>query len=133
MIEHLPNPKTDLNSFFASAPDVLLLSTVIYSGDSADWWYLSAESGQHVFFYSKAALELIAQRYGYVLLVSGGFQLYIKRNNSPFRLWLVKSLLKERFGRFAKSLALLLPTPGVWKDYRQQVEAAKRMHQRGTN
>lgn len=131
VIEHLPNPKADLNLLFDSTPDVLLLSTVIYTGESEEWWYLSSESGQHVFFYSMAALELIAQRYGYVLLVSGGFQIFIKPSNSRLRKWLVKNLLKERFARLAKCLAMALPTPGVWKDYRQQLKALKQLPQRG--
>lgn len=133
VIEHLPNPKFDLSVFFETTPQVLLFSTVVYNGESSKWWYLSAESGQHVFFYSMAALELIAKRYGYVLIISGGFQLFIRSSNSQFKIWLVRVLLNERFSRLAKCLVMSLPTPGVWKDYRQQLEVVRRLHRGGKN
>jgi hypothetical protein len=59
VLEHLPNPSIDLESIFAYKADHYLFSTEIYENQGEDWWYLAAETGQHVFFYSAAALAMI--------------------------------------------------------------------------
>lgn len=68
VFEHLPNPALDLEELFDLRPQLLIFSTEIYEGQPADWWYLDPATGQHVFFYSRAALDSIAARYGYRLV-----------------------------------------------------------------
>jgi hypothetical protein len=68
VFEHLPDPARDLEELFNFRPQLLIFSTEIYNGQPADWWYFDPPTGQHVFFYSRAALEWIAARYGYRLV-----------------------------------------------------------------
>jgi hypothetical protein len=124
VLEHFPNPSTDLNGLFSYTPKALLLSTAIYTNEKNDWWYLAPESGQHIFFYSKQALEEIASKYNYNLVISGGFILFIK-NASKLKKLAAKFLLKGRVVRLLKALIVLLPTPGVCKDHLLQVEKSK--------
>ncbi len=80
VFEHLPNPATDLRDFFAGKPRVVLVSTEVYRGQGSDWWYISAESGQHVFFYSRHGLLRIGDTFGYRVVLSGEFILFVRND-----------------------------------------------------
>lgn len=62
--EHFVNPAQEWNRLVACDPQWILGSTGLYAGQSEDWDYLSAESGQHVFFYSPESMALIARHTG---------------------------------------------------------------------
>ena len=124
VMEHFANPESDLDDLFGYQPKALLMSTAIYTNQSSDWWYLLPESGQHVFFYSRQALELIAKKYQYSLIVSGGFILFI-RQPSALKAFLAKVLLKEKICRLIRSLVVVLPAPGILNDQLLQVQQAK--------
>jgi Methyltransferase domain len=121
VFEHLPQPALELEQFFAQTPQVVLISTELYNGQGTDWPYLAPESGQHVFFYTKAALEHVAQRFGYKLVLGGSFQLFLRPNAaSGFQARLLSWLLRPRTCRLITAFMLLLPTPGVWRDHQEQ-------------
>jgi hypothetical protein len=65
VIEHMPNPISDLNPIFGRNADVVIVTTELCDGVGKDWWYLNPPQGQHVFFYSRKALALIGEGYGY--------------------------------------------------------------------
>jgi hypothetical protein len=64
--EHLPSPLKDFGELFSLTPRHILFSTLLYSGQAADWWYFT-EDGQHLTFYTRRSLEFIARHYGYRL------------------------------------------------------------------
>lgn len=76
VLEHLPDPATDLSDLFAFEPDLLIASSATYADQGADWPYLSLDNGQHVFFYSLAALEMVAERFGYRLASDGNLHIF---------------------------------------------------------
>ena len=118
VIEHFTNPSTDLNNIFQLNPECLLVSTSIYSKHQSDWWYLSTESGQHVFFYSIESINLIAKKYEYESLISGGYILFVKtRLMSPFNKFLAHFLLKRASVRLFRAFILIFPPRGVWSDH----------------
>jgi hypothetical protein len=84
VFEHLPNPKDVLTSLFACKPKYLLCSTELYNRQGQDWWYLVFSSGQHVFFYSYRALEIVAECHGYTLTQLPGMFLFSLRPLSRF-------------------------------------------------
>lgn len=129
VLEHYPSPAADLAALFGYQPRALLLSTAVYTNEEHDWWYLAPESGQHVFFYSKRALSMIAAKYQYELVLSGGFVLFVK-HLPLFQRIAAKLLLKGLVLRLLRSVILLLPTPGVWQDHLVQVEKSKEAQQR---
>jgi hypothetical protein len=65
VFEHLPHPHDDLECLFSLNPALLVFTTLLYQGQGSDWWYLAPEGGQHVFFYSRKALQSIGARFGY--------------------------------------------------------------------
>ena len=124
VLEHLPHPDLDILNLFECSPDVVLLSTSIYSKNPSDWWYLSPESGQHVFFYSKKALNLVAKKYKYSLSINGSYILFVKKK-SPIKKFIARLLLIDRIQRFLKIYIVQLSTPGVWEDYLYLVKKNK--------
>lgn len=84
-LEHLPNPAQDLEKLFGYEPDVVLATTEVYRGQDERWWYLSQESGQHVFFYSPQALEQIGRRHGMSLITDGSLHIFLRPRPRCFR------------------------------------------------
>ena len=69
VFEHLPNPAEDLVQIFQWLPDFVYVRTCRYFGQSPDWTYLAPSHGQHVFFYTDAAMEKLARRFGYSVIL----------------------------------------------------------------
>lgn len=118
--EHLPYPGDDLERFFNKKPKALLITTTPYENQGEDWWYLSAETGQHIFFYSPISLELIAERHGYELHVINNYLLFLNKDFSlkmKAKLFIFKKSLQGKLNRFLRYRILTMKTSGVWKDY----------------
>lgn len=126
VLEHYPQPRSDLQELFEQQPKAVVASTGIYSNQNEDWWYLAPESGQHVFFYSRMALEQVAQQYGYELLISGGYLLFLEPGAlSGMKRALARFMLKSDARRLTKALLAMRSTGGVWKDHTLQVQKSK--------
>lgn len=126
VVEHFPSPQKDLENLFALKPRVIFISTSVYADQASDWWYLTPESGQHVFFYSRKALELIAGRFGYGLVVNGDFVLFVRPDlRTGLRSVLSRLVLKRTINRLLRSLVVFLPASHAWSDYLIQREASR--------
>jgi hypothetical protein len=118
--EHLPNPVDDLERFFTKKPKALLITTTPYENQGEDWWYLSAETGQHIFFYSSIGLEFIAKKYGYELHIIDNLLLFVNNDlasKMKTKLYIFKKSLRGKLNRFLKYKILMKNTSGVWNDY----------------
>ncbi len=80
VLEHCGEPSVELERLFSISPHVLFATTVPYRGEGSDWWYIGAENGQHVFFYSPKALKIIGERFGYQYLGLGDFHVFFRGN-----------------------------------------------------
>ena len=117
VIEHFADPYSDLTQLFASQPRYVLLTTALYEGQDAQWWYLVPESGQHVFFYSRRAMALIGERFGYRVRISRDYVLMARETEtSTWRQALVQELLRGKFLRLVLAVMFLRPARGAWKD-----------------
>lgn len=65
VFEHLPNPRAVLDNLLSAARSVLFFSTELWERQGENWHYLCPEHGQHVFFYSRKALEQLAEKHGF--------------------------------------------------------------------
>lgn len=118
VLEHFENPRVDLETLFAKNPKAILASTGVYTGQGADWWYLTPETGQHLFFYSTRALSRIADSHGYSLVNCGNYILFVKAEfTNALRNFGVSLLLSRYALRVTGALLRLLPTRGVSKDF----------------
>jgi hypothetical protein len=80
--EHFVNPMSEIELFFASNPEYILISTGLYDSQNEDWSYLTPLSGRHVFFYSLKARQLIANKFRCYLFNKSSFTLFSKRKLS---------------------------------------------------
>lgn len=78
VLEHLPDPARGIEAIFGYEPDLALVSTDLYGGQSADWWYCAPDNGQHVFFYSVQALKMIEARYQMRFVSNGSTHLFFR-------------------------------------------------------
>lgn len=65
VFEHLTDPVTEIANLFSYSPNVLFSTELVPSQEvhsPSDWWYFVPETGQHIAFYSKEALEYIAEK-----------------------------------------------------------------------
>lgn len=116
VIEHFECPKQDLGQLFDARPGIVLLTTELYRGQSADWWYLAPREGQHIFFYSPTAVRLIAARYGYSFVIGRCFVLFSRAPLGSFQ----KAVLRALRPRVLQALgAFILPKKGqgAQRDY----------------
>jgi hypothetical protein len=94
VLEHLPDPVTALTPV-AGVTDLLLTTTHLVPDPApqpADWWYYTLESGQHITFYTRRSLDVIAQRLGFDGVVSGSFvHLFHRGKVSPATRALVRA------------------------------------------
>jgi 2-polyprenyl-3-methyl-5-hydroxy-6-metoxy-1,4-benzoquinol methylase len=126
VMEHYPEPRNDLQKLFATRPKAVLASTGIFNSQGQDWWYLAPDSGQHIFFYSKPALQLIARTHDYELVISSGYSLFLRRGAcGGLKKSLAKTLLRSGMRRFTRARLAMSSADGVWKDHQRQLERAK--------
>lgn len=105
VMEHFANPAADLEQVFGLGAAAVLASTERWRGQGPDWWYLAPASGQHVFFYSDAAIAGIAARFGYELVGRGGYLLFVRPALvSPVRSALARFWLRGRVARLRAAL-----------------------------
>lgn len=122
VIEHFAWPATDLDEIFLGSPQIVLATTELYSGQSADWWYLAPREGQHVFLYSDNAVRLVAARYGYHLLIAHGFLLFSRAPVPLARRQIISRLLTPRSLRLAGALLLMRRGRGAEEDFAKLTE-----------
>ncbi len=73
VFEHLVNPVEEMKKLSAITP-CLIFSTKLVPEPAPkleDWWYYGLEHGQHVAFYTRKSLELLAIKFGYQLVTDG--------------------------------------------------------------
>lgn len=100
--EHLANPMEDFGAIMRCSPRYFIFSTLLYSGESPEWWYFT-DNGQHVAFYTRRSLELIGERYGYRLATNGrDLHLFSKENVSDRLLDKCRKHRHKLAGRYRK-------------------------------
>jgi len=123
VFEHYPQPRDELDALFEPEPLALLASTAIYTDQGEDWWYLASDAGQHVFFYSRSALDRVARDHRYDLLTSGGYLLFLRHGSfSATQRALARLVLKSTARRLTQALLAMRSADGVRKDHLRQTE-----------
>lgn len=76
VFEHFTDPRQSLETLLRTAP-LIIFTTELYSGQGADWWYLAPLLGQHVFFFSAAALDAVARANGFRFVDTGFLKYFV--------------------------------------------------------
>lgn len=82
MLEHLPNPMEIFERLF-SLSDTLICTTEIiphHPPKIKEWWYYATESGQHIAFYTKESLQVVANKFGKNLYAKHGIIIFSSKD-----------------------------------------------------
>lgn len=83
VLEHVPDPvKFIEESLSFAGTEMLIFTTELYTGPPptpGDWWYYTFETGQHISFYQKRTLEVIASRLGLEFASSRGIHILSRK------------------------------------------------------
>jgi hypothetical protein len=86
VFEHIPDPRHELETMMQLS-DNLFFSTELLpqkKEDIQNWWYISPEIGQHISFYSRESLALLAKSYGFYYHTDGKFfHFFTKKKINP--------------------------------------------------
>lgn len=80
VFEHLGDVGDDLARLFAPRPAHVLVGTELHHGFDPDWWYLMAESGQHVAFFTERTMAWLGHRFGYDVIAGPQYTLFRRRD-----------------------------------------------------
>ena len=108
VLEHLPDPAGELGELFGAGAEHLMFSTELAPDPaSPDWPYFAFDEGQHIFFYTKAAMRHLAERHGYQYRNFGDVHCFSRRRLGPVRAWLF-GVLRRGLGKFLVEFAFKL-------------------------
>lgn len=81
VLEHLTDPLADISKLMEISENVLVSTYLVPDPVPriSDWWYYVPSTGQHVSFYTKESLQIIAAHFGRNLLSCGIFHLFTKQ------------------------------------------------------
>ena len=99
VVEHFSDPSKGMAEILARGARVCVVGTYTYEGQGADWWYLGALSGQHVFFYSEVGMRLLAAGHGYHYKRIGDLHFFFRDSLGWLRADLLRRALSERHAR----------------------------------
>jgi hypothetical protein len=87
LLEHLPDPLEDISQAFALSDNVLTTTLLVPDPPPTppNWWYYAVRGGQHVSFYTPAALKELARHFGRHVASSGGFHLFTREPVSAIK------------------------------------------------
>lgn len=120
VFEHFAEPRDELAGVFSRGPSAILVSTETYQGQDELWWYLTPESGQHVFFYSPRALLDFADTHDYDTRFLGRYTLFTARGSSSAPYRLLRWLLSGKGLKLMRAAMQLRTTSGVSRDFAAQ-------------
>ena len=104
---------------FDSRPDSIVVTTALYEGQGPDWWYLTPDSGQHVFFYTRKAMKIIAERFGYTACITGHYTIFTRKRLGRLKMMAAKGLMSSVGTRLLRSAIMLLPARGAVSDFKR--------------
>jgi hypothetical protein len=86
VLEHLSDPLSFIQeSLRETGAKSFIFSTELYEGappNPNDWWYYSLKTGQHIGFFSKKTLDILAGKLGMTYLGVNGLHLFTKKSCS---------------------------------------------------
>ena len=123
VLEHAPDPAVMLRECLSgSGADAVIFSQELHSGGGDhDWWYLSPVTGQHVSFFSRRTLRVLADQLDMHLQSADSLHLMTRVPLSARRL-----RVALRTARLSSRLLDRRRTPFTWLDHLEMTERLTR-------
>jgi hypothetical protein len=110
VLEHFNDPINEIEKVLSYA-DTAIFSTEIGPLSNAEfenWWYLTIETGQHIAFYSKKSMLLIADKFNKNYYCRGGnIHIFTNKQLSNFKEKAPKSIFQKLFSKKVKKESLM--------------------------
>lgn len=123
VFEHMVFPHDDLKVLDQLAPHWLVTTELIPESTPtlSDWWYYMPETAQHISFYSRKSLQVLAARYDRRVITCGkGLHFFTKSNVSQkYIQWILRNRTSRWFDKWYKQRSLLEA------DYHQRLAALR--------
>ncbi|MBO4738753.1 MAG: class I SAM-dependent methyltransferase [Bacteroidales bacterium] len=71
VFEHLENPVQEFENMLEFSKSILFSTELVPQNNVSDWIYLSPHTGQHISFFSKQSLDILAEKYNLNLYTNG--------------------------------------------------------------
>lgn len=107
VFEHFPNPALDTEEVLGRTKQLCVVGTETYENQGPDWWYLSGNVGQHVFFYSEKGMRFLAKRFGFNYSKIGNYNFFLRKPITRFQYRLLSHILSSRLSRLYRATATL--------------------------
>lgn len=106
IMEHTEDPLGFVsNALEKTKAEVFIFTTELFEGKPpapSEWWYYSFETGQHIAFFQKRTLEVMAKKLGMHFASRAGIHFFSKEPIETWRLRLTFSRFGNRFTRRAR-------------------------------
>lgn len=124
VMEHIPDPVKELETMFNKSNNIIFTTELIPKKNPPrpkDWWYYCLDHGQHVSFYTKEALEILAEKYNKKLTTNNS-AIHIF---SDFSYSQIKLKIFSRM-KFAKIYNIIFKNKSLlYADYQNLIEKLK--------
>jgi hypothetical protein len=88
VVEHVEDPVAFIeHAMSRGASDTLVFSTELFDGEPprpGRWWYYTPETGQHISFFQRKTLSVLAERLGVRFYTAGSVHVFSKRRLNLF-------------------------------------------------
>lgn len=111
VLEHLENPVEEIEKILKLGDNFVFTTELIPKNFQEDWMYIVPETGQHIAFYTKKSLEIIA--------INNNFNYYCKNN---FIHIFTKKVFTEDFFNFRIKYKKYLGLKTKYKDIHSNIE-----------
>lgn len=106
IMEHLENPLGFVREALErTKAEVFVFTTELFEGKPpvpTDWWYYSFETGQHIAFFQRKTLEIMAKKLGMYFTSIAGIHFFSREPIDAWRLKLTFSRFGHRFTKQAR-------------------------------
>lgn len=81
VFEHLVEPCVEIEKMLSFSQEMLFSTGLLPAEPKplGEWWYYGLEHGQHVSFYTRSSLEIIARKFGLQLVYSNGICHWLRK------------------------------------------------------
>lgn len=90
LFEHFNNPIMEIEDMFSVSPNIIFSTTLLPTPTPypSEWWYFSLNSGQHISFYTKKSLNIIAKKYRKHYIGFNNIHIFSENKIPIFKLWI---------------------------------------------
>jgi hypothetical protein len=91
VMEHIYNPLFEIDKIFQYS-DNLIFSTQLLPKilpKPNEWWYYALSSGQHISFYTKKSLEIIAEKFGKKYVGNESLHIFLDKKRCDWKIKLI--------------------------------------------